>query len=198
MARLIFTTGKFAGRVYEFAVPKTTVGRGDQNTLTIHDSSVSHAHCEIHAYDQDVIVRDLGSSNGTFVNGERLFNQQRPLAHGQTVKFGSVEARLEVDGTSRSSDETDVTAVHSHARHLREPKKIPAPETVTLDASPASDTTDHTVVLTRHPDKGTASPPSFEKQRAAGKKSDDRSVTFLVALIAFVLAVILWLVWGRG
>ena len=63
MAKLIFLGEKFAGRVYEFAVEKTTVGRGDHNTLTIHHPSVSYSHCEILDYGTEVIVRDLGSSN---------------------------------------------------------------------------------------------------------------------------------------
>lgn len=197
MARLIFTTGKFAGRVYEFAVPKTTVGRGDQNTLTIHDSSVSHAHCEIYAYDQDVIVRDLGSSNGTFVNGERLFNQQRPLAHGQTVKFGSVEARLEVDGSSRPSDDTDVTAIHSHARHLREPKKSHASEKITMGDGPATDPEDHTMVLPRNPDTGGVTQSSSGDQHLAGIKSDGRFLKALAILVVLVLVITLWFLWKR-
>ena len=83
MTKLIFIDEKFGGRVYEFVVPETTVGRGGHNTLTIRDASVSQTHCEILAYGPEVIVRDLGSSNGTFVNGERLHNQQRQLKAGQ-------------------------------------------------------------------------------------------------------------------
>ena len=122
MAKLIFIGDKFGDRVYEFSVDKTTVGRGDHNTLTIHDASVSHTHCEILVYGPEVIVRDLGSSNGTSVNGERLHDQQRPLLSGQIVKFGSVEARLELEPPTRGDTATDVTAVYSHARHLLDPR----------------------------------------------------------------------------
>ena len=95
MAKLIFIGEKFVGRVYELAIEKTTVGRGDHNTLTIHDPSVSHSHCEILVYGTEVIVRDLGSSNGTVVDGRRLQDQQQhPLDDHQIVKFGAVEARL--------------------------------------------------------------------------------------------------------
>src|SRR6185436_11538953 len=90
MARLVFTDEKFGGRVYEFALPKTTIGRGDHNTLTIRDDAVSQTHCEILVFGPEVIVRDLGSSNGTFVNGVRLHNQQRPLLACHIVKFTSI------------------------------------------------------------------------------------------------------------
>ena len=97
MAKLIFTGEKFKGRSYEFAVEKTTVGRGEHNTLTIPHPSVSETHCEILVNDAEVIVRDLGSRNGTVVNGERIRNQQRQIKGGQSLKFGSVEARLELE-----------------------------------------------------------------------------------------------------
>ena len=141
MAKLIFIGEKFGGRVYEFALAKTTVGRGDHSTLTIHDPSVSHTHCEILVHGPEVIVRDLGSSNGTVVNGERLRNQQRQLKNGQTVKFGSVEARLELEHTSSSDTATAVTAIHSHGRHKCDQELVPinpAPVSMTLDPSESS------------------------------------------------------------
>src|SRR6187399_172834 len=119
MAKLLFLGEKFGGRVYEFAIEKTTVGRGDHSTLTIHDASVSHSHCEILVYGTEVIVRDLGSSNGTVVDGKRLHKeQQQPLDDGKVVKFGSVEARLDLSVESDSDTVTGWTAMHSHVRHL--------------------------------------------------------------------------------
>ncbi len=146
MAKLIFIGEKFGGRSYEFAVERTTVGRGDHNTITIHDPSVSQSHCEILVNDTEVIVRDLGSSNGTVVNGKRLHNQQCQLKAGQTVKFGSVEARLELGQHSFSDTATAETAVRSHARHQHDHGPIPinpALLTMTLDPSPG----DYTVAL---------------------------------------------------
>jgi predicted component of type VI protein secretion system len=141
MAKLIFTGEKFKGRAYEFAVEKTTVGRGDHNMLAIHDSSVSQTHCEILVNGSEVIVRDLGSSNGTVVNGERLRNQQRQLRGGQTVKFGLVEARLELEQRSYSDTATAETAIHSYVRHQHDPEQEPlnpALHSMTLDPSEPS------------------------------------------------------------
>src|SRR6185436_12054908 len=124
MARLVFTDEKFGGRVYEFALPKTTIGRGDHNTLTIRDNVVSQTHCEILVFGPEVIVRDLGSSSGTFVNGERLHNEQRPLLAGQIVKFGSVSARLELEEPA-SDMTTDETAIFSYVQYRREQLEQP-------------------------------------------------------------------------
>jgi pSer/pThr/pTyr-binding forkhead associated (FHA) protein len=150
MAKLVFIGEKFGGRVYEFAVERTTVGRGAENTLSIQDNSVSHAHCEIFVYNEDVIVRDLGSSNGTFVNGERLYKQQRPLKAGHIVKFGAVEARLELAPGSGADTVTDLTAIHSFDRNREAPEKAtpPAPAVAPIgSALPAP--TEHTMMLSR-------------------------------------------------
>lgn len=141
MARLIFTGDKFGGRIYEFALSKTTVGRGDHNTLAIHDPSVSQTHCEVLVYGPEVIVRDLGSTNGTYVNGLRLCNQQCQLKAGQTVKFGLVEARLELESSSFSDSDTAVaeTAVFSYMRHLHDDQHAaskPAVVSMKLDPNP--------------------------------------------------------------
>src|SRR5437588_10927892 len=93
MAKLIFLDDTFSGRAYELMLEKTTVGRGDQNTLVIRDGSLSATHCEILMNGSEIIVRDLDSLNGTFVDGAKL-NKQSQLKSGQTVRFGSVAARL--------------------------------------------------------------------------------------------------------
>src|SRR5437667_3049041 len=90
MAKLIFIDKNFPGRTYELVLEKTTVGRGDHNTLVIRDPSLSATHCEILMNGDEIIVRDLDSSNGTFVNGTRLRSQSQAKS-GQTIRFGSVE-----------------------------------------------------------------------------------------------------------
>jgi pSer/pThr/pTyr-binding forkhead associated (FHA) protein len=116
MATLIFLSEKFRGRTYEIVTRRTTVGRGAMNTLCIADDSVSERHCEIYDNGGDLIIRDLASRNGTVVNGELIQDAQRPLAPGQIVKFGAIEARLELSQARGETDSvTDVTAVHFHA-----------------------------------------------------------------------------------
>ncbi len=123
MPKLIFIGEHFAGRVYELTLEKTTVGRGDGNILAIHEPSVSLAHCEILVHGPEVIVRDLGSSNGTFVNRVRLEHRQAQLKSGQVVRFGSVEARLELDPADDEYGASEITAVHEHARLLRDQRR---------------------------------------------------------------------------
>lgn len=202
MAKLIFIGEKFDGRVYEFAVEKTSVGRGDHNTLTIQDASVSQSHCEILVYGTEVIVRDLGSSNGTFVNGVRLDKQQqRPLHNGQTVKFGSIEARLELMSSSASNTVTDVTAVHAHVRHQREQiePKPSHPASVTLESSAPSPVADHTMMLPRS--APTAPPPTPPITAIPDKTEKPRNPAVLVVVVAAILiglAMLCWFILARS
>jgi predicted component of type VI protein secretion system len=196
MAKLIFSGDKFPGRVYELALAKTTVGRGDQNTLVLHDPSVSHTHCEIHVFGDEVIVRDLGSKNGTFAKGVRLHKQQRPLQHGDIVKFGDVAARLELDQPSDTV--TDFTAVHDYAQYLREhpPGKpaTPAKASLELGSAPPDTASDRTVLLTTSaeaqaspPPKPGAIPAAIREKKPAGWVPKVLGVVALLLGLAFAL-----------
>lgn len=195
MAKLIFMGEKFNGRIYEFAVEKTTVGRGDHNTLTIHDSSVSHSHAEVLVFGTEVIVRDLGSKNGTFINGVRVHGEQRPLLDGQTVEFGSVLALLKLETPPGSDTVTDITAIHSHVRHqhdLPEASKKPTDISMTLDAGTPT-AGDHTLVLPQ-PSRAeaTAPSPAPDKGYEPGTASNKMLRAIIVAVVVIGLAVLGW------
>lgn len=69
---------------------KTTVGRLADNALQIDDGSVSSRHAEIESEAGAYHLHDLGSTNGTFVNGEQVTDAV--LRHGDEVRFGVVES----------------------------------------------------------------------------------------------------------
>ncbi|HLW79964.1 MAG TPA: FHA domain-containing protein [Terriglobia bacterium] len=64
------------------------IGRTRQNHIQIDAPSVSRKHAQIALTDHGYVLRDLGSENGTFVNGERIAEQ--PLKDGDHLQFGSV------------------------------------------------------------------------------------------------------------
>ena len=92
MPRLVLLTEGFTGRSFELKAERSTVGRLEDNNFQIPAPSVSSHHCEILLRGNDVVVKDLDSTNGTFINGEQVTEATLPI--GQTVRFGSVEARL--------------------------------------------------------------------------------------------------------
>ena len=94
MPKLVVLNAALTVRSHELKVDKTTIGRVDDNTFQIPDASVSSHHCEILLRGSDVIVKDLNSTNGTFINGTQITGEGQ-LKSGQTLKLGQVEMRLE-------------------------------------------------------------------------------------------------------
>jgi pSer/pThr/pTyr-binding forkhead associated (FHA) protein len=97
MAKLVILSQGMAGRSLELKVDKTTIGRVDDNTFPIVEPSVSSHHCEILLRGADVVVHDLNSTNGTFINGDQITGEA-VLKPGQILKLGQIELKLEAEG----------------------------------------------------------------------------------------------------
>ena len=95
MAKLVLLSAGMTGRTHELKVDKTTIGRVEDNTFQIAEPSVSSHHCEILLKGSDVVVHDLNSTNGTFINGEKV--SESVLKPGQILRLGQIEMRLETD-----------------------------------------------------------------------------------------------------
>lgn len=93
MAKLVVLSAGMTGRTHELNVDKTTIGRVEDNTFQISEPSVSSHHCEILLRGAEVLVRDLESTNGTFINGEKV--RESVLKPGQVLRLGQIEMRLE-------------------------------------------------------------------------------------------------------
>jgi len=92
MAKLVVLSEALKGTSHELKVDKTTVGRVEDNAFQVADASVSSHHCEILLKGSDVVVKDLDSTNGTFINGEQI--TEATLKPGQTLRLGQVELQL--------------------------------------------------------------------------------------------------------
>jgi hypothetical protein len=71
-----------------------TIGRMSECTVPLNDQNVSRRHAEIRPGRGAYVVNDLGSTNGTMVNGTRIAGEQR-LADGDILSFGSTYVRFE-------------------------------------------------------------------------------------------------------
>lgn len=99
MPKLIVTTEAQGKIAYEFSEDAITIGRAPDNMIIIEDSSVSGHHAELHGTGKDYRLKDMGSTNGTRVNGNAITETQ--LTHGDRVRFGGVDARYDaVDPTA--------------------------------------------------------------------------------------------------
>ncbi len=94
LASLLFRSGEFKGRRLPIRVPVANIGRGDYNDVVISDASVSTMHAKLQRREAIWILSDLGSTNGTFVEGERL-SGELALTPGTTLRFGDVIALFE-------------------------------------------------------------------------------------------------------
>jgi len=95
MAKLVLLSAGMTGRTHELKADKTTIGRVEDNSFQIAEASVSSHHCEVVLRGNDVVVRDLDSTNGTFINGEKI--TERVIKPNQILRLGQIEMRLETD-----------------------------------------------------------------------------------------------------
>jgi len=93
MSKLVILNQGMAGRSFELNIERTTVGRVEDNTFQIADGSVSSHHAEIILRGRDIVVRDIGSTNGTYINNEKI--TETVLKPGQTLRFGQVELKID-------------------------------------------------------------------------------------------------------
>jgi pSer/pThr/pTyr-binding forkhead associated (FHA) protein len=122
---LVFKEGPLAGRRVE-VVAELVIGRVDAG-LTIDDEEVSRRHAVVRPEDGEIEIEDLGSRNGTYVNGVRIEAATR-LAGGDSVKLGT--SVLQVD-----SGRAGATVAAAVAAAPAAPPPPPAPPT---PAAPAA------------------------------------------------------------
>ncbi len=101
------------------------IGRGREATLTVPHPLISRQHCEIYEADGQLIVRDLGSLNGTFVGGQRI--TESVLPDGEVLTIGTVSFR------ARYEDAIEAT----NMMELLEGEDAPEPATMFNDEEKA-------------------------------------------------------------
>src|ERR1041385_3698559 len=79
-----------------------TIGRAEENNIRIIDTTVSNRHCEAQLRGNELQVRDLNSTNGTFINGAKI--AEGTLRRGKILRVGEVELRLQVHVPPMSPD----------------------------------------------------------------------------------------------
>jgi pSer/pThr/pTyr-binding forkhead associated (FHA) protein len=184
MSKLVLLSEGFAGRTYELSVEKTTVGRVEDNAFQIAEPSVSSHHAEIILRGNDVVIKDLGSTNGTYINGEKI--TEAVLKPGQVLKFGTVELRLDGEGAA-AAPATPAAKGAPAAAAAPAAKKPDSGQTRVIQRGG---------VKLNELQEGTTATPKFQTT-AFAKKSNKTTIIFisiavvLVVLIIVVLAIAL-------
>jgi adenylate cyclase len=94
MARLIISSPDGKKGILELGKPVVTIGRGNANDLVLNDSSVSRLHAVIKQHESGLLIADRGSTNGLFLNGERI-QRESHLQAGDVIQVGRYEIQLE-------------------------------------------------------------------------------------------------------
>lgn len=103
-SRLVVKAGPNPGVVFELTKEVTLLGRDVTNDISIGDPEMSRQHARITRTPGSYVLEDLGSTNGSFVNGERLV-APRVLASGDLLGFGE-NVTLSFEGASLETAET--------------------------------------------------------------------------------------------
>ena len=167
MARLVLLSEGLTGRTLELKVEKTTIGRVEDNTFQIPETSVSSHHAEILLRGNEVLVKDLNSTNGTFINGEKV--SESILKPGQILRLGMIEMRLE-------TDESGAAATPPTKKALDKTRVIP--QGVKMEQL-----------------EGTRPSPNFSGKKGFEKRSNKATLAFIVLVILIGLVLIGALVW---
>ena len=177
MPKIVVLSEGLTGRSFELKVDKTTVGRLEDNAFQIPEQSVSSHHCELLLKGSDVIVRDLNSTNGTYINGDKI--SEKVLKPGQILRLGNVEARLETDGAGVAA----APAAGSAAAAAASEKKKQDRNTSVIPRG----------VKFNEFDQGAAGV-KFDKNSPFAKKSNKINMIFLAVGIVLGLAILAFLV----
>jgi hypothetical protein len=105
--QFIMHSGPNSGKIYRLEASEIIIGRDANNGVAINDAEVSRKHARLSLHGSAYVIQDLGSTNGTFVNGQRITGSQ-VLNIGDTVSFGEnivviYEAALDPNATVISS-----------------------------------------------------------------------------------------------
>src|SRR5438093_1962208 len=137
--QLIMRSGPTPGAAFTLEGDQLTIGRDSGNEIVINDAEVSRRHARLTFQGGKYVLEDLGSTNGTFVNGQRLAGP-RVLKSGEVVSFGEqivlVFEAINIDaGATMVSPRA--TVVPSISRPVAPPPPPPVDYAGSVPASPA-------------------------------------------------------------
>ena len=120
--QLVMRSGPTAGKIFPLSGNEVTIGRDAPNNIMINDAEVSRRHARLTWQGTGYILEDAGSTNGTFVNGQRI-SRPHALRPGEVISLGE-NIVLMYEATS----DAYATMVSASARATAKAKPPPPPE----------------------------------------------------------------------
>jgi hypothetical protein len=131
--RLVVRRGPQPNQTYDLNKDIVALGRDITNDIVINDPEVSRHHCRLTRTPTGYTLEDLGSTNGSFVNGQRL-TSPRPLVNGdmiglgETVTLGYEGGAVQMPGQQPAQAETMVGGAGSQPQDYAQQQQQPAPQ----------------------------------------------------------------------
>ena len=142
ITKLIVASGKSAGRVITVKRNRLLIGRAEECDIRPLSEDVSRKHCAVIVGPAAVWVEDLGSRNGTYVDGTRI-TAKTQVADGAIIRVGSLELKVScVDAAAKAGSDDDVSrwlmTDDQPAGMFDTTQTLPAAPAAEADSSPAS------------------------------------------------------------
>src|SRR5512138_2506672 len=138
--QLVMRSGPTPGAAFTLEGDQISIGRDSVNEIVINDAEISRRHARLTFQGGKYVLEDLGSTNGTFVNGQRLAGP-RVLKAGEVVSFGE-QIVMVFEAVSLDPGATMVSpraaAVPAAARPVTPPPPPPPAYAGSVPASPMS------------------------------------------------------------
>lgn len=123
-AKLIVTKNKQEVNQIHLERTVITIGRKHVNDLHLDDLSVSGSHAKILTVGNDSFIEDLNSTNGTFLNGNRV--TKSPLSNNDVIRIGEYELRYQNSVASVDSDMEKTVILQAGAVTMADPERAKA------------------------------------------------------------------------
>lgn len=117
--KLVVRGGKHAGQTVPVQLPEFIIGRGEGCQLRPNSERVSRKHCALVVEEGQALVRDFNSSNGTFVNGQRVSGQCE-LKNGDLLTVGNLEFEVQLSVSVGGKKKAKIHSVQEAAARLVE------------------------------------------------------------------------------
>ncbi len=127
--RLVIFTRNGQRRDFPLQKPQTLIGRAVECDLQIPLAIVSRRHCQITLSEKGALLQDVGSSNGTFYNGQRVITDET-LKAGDRIRVGPINLTVVIDGQPENIEPTPIVLTAEDAE--------PGPSNASPAAAPAA------------------------------------------------------------
>lgn len=188
--RLVMKKGPNPGQVFELDGTEFSIGRDINNDIVINDAEMSRKHAKVYVYGQGFVVEDLGSTNGTFVNGQRLTGIFQ-LAAGDVISFGE-NSSCSFEVPEVDPDATRVSAqTPPYAAPMTSAPSMPVQSQETFISAPPPPQYDPLPVQPNYAGGVPGSYPTPEKPKKKGKAW---LIILIILLLVICCCIIFWVI----